>query len=260
MARIRLLFVLCLLLVVAACGKEASPNGGVAANGDKKAAAPHKAMLEVRVDIALDVGSGDDAARIARDATDRAVAAGGFAETLSIGSHGSNLVLRVPPAEIEAVRAILTANGPLAHETRSSRDVTDAVMDLDARVRSAKVEEARLLDLLQNKAGNLADVLAVEKALADVRERIERFETEQRAAHGRVDLAIVAISLNVRGAFDGAPIGRQLIIAGREGVALARATCVLAATTTLRIAPTLLLIALAGFSIVRVVRRARRPA
>lgn len=108
--------------------------------------------------------------------------------------------------------------------------------------------------------GNLADVLAVEKALADVRERIERFETEQRAAHGRVDFAVVAVSLNARGAFDGAPLGQQLAIAAREGISAARTATVLVVTTALRAGPTLLMLGAVVWSILRAVRRIRHRA
>ncbi len=253
MARIRLLFVLCLLLL-AACGKAEAPHAGLPPDGSKEAG-PRKAMLEIRVDIAMDVASADDAAKIARAATDRATAVGGFAESSTMGSGAANLVLRVPVAEIESVRAVLASNGPLAHESRTARDVTDAVMDLDARVKAAKIEETRLLELLQNKTGNLADVLAVEKALADVRERIERLDTEQKAAHGRVDLAVVAVNLHVRGAFEGAPVGQQIVTAAREGVAIARASVIFATTTALRVGPTLLLIAGVAFGVLRIARR-----
>lgn len=256
MARILLLLA---LLLATGCGKASSPTSGADRNAAKETVA-RKTMLEIRVDLAMDVASGDDAARIARAATDRANATGGFAESSTIDAHGSHLVLRVPPAEIESVRAVLAGNGPLARETRSSRDVTDAVLDLDARVKSSKIEEGRLLELLQNKTGNLADVLAVERALADVRERIERLEAEQRAAHGRVDLAVVAVHLNVRGAFDGAPFGQQVALAAREGVMVARTAGVLVVTTTLRAGPTLLLLGAAAWAVARVVRRLRSRA
>lgn len=258
MARIRL-FLLAVFLLATACGKAESPRGSTAASPAKEAVA-RKVMLEIRVDLAMDVAAGEDAARVARAAVDRAVAAGGYAESSTIDASGASLILRVPPAEIEGVRSVLGGYGPLSRETRSSRDVTDAVMDLDARTKSAKVEEARLLELLEHKTGNLADVLAVEKALADVRERIERLESEQRLAHGRVDLAVVAVRLNVRGAFDGAPLGQQLVLAGREGLSAARTVGILLATTTLRALPTLLMLAAVAFGVSRIVRRVRARA
>jgi len=251
------IFVLLVLALLAGCGKAPS-HTGAAPRTEHATAGPRRTMLEVRVDLAVDVGSGDEASRLSRALEARVNGAGGFVESSSIGEGGAHVVLRVPPAEIEGVRGVLAANGPIANESRSARDVTDAVMDLDARVKAAKIEESRLLELLQNKTGNLADVLAVEKSLADVRERIERMETEQRAAHGRVDLAVVDVSLRLRGALDGAPVGQRFVVAGREGVVAAREALILIGTTTLRVGPTLLILCglLAGaFTVVRRVRQ-----
>ena len=256
MAPLRLVL-LALFLVTAACSKEAARGGPApSAKSTEAASGHHQALLEIRVDLSMDIASADHA-KIARAAIERTTAVGGFVESSATDAEGSSLVLRVPTAEVESVRSILAGYGPLGRETRTAKDVTDSVMDLDARVKSSKVEEQRLLELLEKKTGNLADVLAVEKALADVRERIERFETEQRAAHGRVELAVVAVRLNVRGAFDGAPLGQQLAIAAREGVSAARTAGVVLMTTTLRAGPTLLMLAFAAWGIVRVVRRLR---
>jgi hypothetical protein len=258
MARIRwVLFAM--FLVVIGCGKAEAPRNG-APPRTETGKEMRKALLEVSVDLSMDIASPEEASKVAQAAIDRTNALGGFVQNSSIDSSGSILVLRVPTANVDDVRSVLAGHGPIAHESRAARDVTDAVMDLDARVKSAKVEETRLLELLQNKTGNLADVLAVEKALADVRDRIERLETEQKAAHGRVELAVMTVRLHVRGAFDGAPIGQQLIIAGREGVAALKTATVLVATTTLRAGPTLLMFAAMAYGAVRAINamRARR--
>lgn len=254
MAGIRWLIVA--LFLVVGCWKASAPRNGVASSSDT-AKGGRQALLEITVDLALDLASPDEVSRVAHAAVEKTSALGGYAQSSSIDSSGSILVLRVPAKEIDNVRAVIAGYGPLAHENRSARDVTDAVMDLDARVKTSKIEEARLQELLQNKTGNLADVLAVEKALADVRERIERLETEQRAAHGRVDLAVMTVRLDVRGAFDGAPIGQQLFIAGREGISALKTATVLLATTTLRAGPTLLMLGLGAYGVLRIVRRRR---
>ena len=261
---IRVLSLSLVLGALVACGKAESRSAAPAAAAREQAAAagpaaPRKALLEVRLELAADVTSGEDATRLVRALEARTNGAGGYVESSTLGEWGSHLVLRVPTAELDSVRGTLASNGPLSREVRTAKDVTDAVLDLDARVKSAKLEETRLLDLLQNKTGNLADVLAVEKALAEVRERIERMETEQRSAHARVDLAVVDVSLTLRGALEGAPVGQRLIVAGREGVAAAREAVIVVGTTTLRVAPTgLMLFALVAL-IWRTTRSLRSP-
>lgn len=252
------------LFLLVGCGKAADQKAATPSSAGPRtetgAIAPRKAMLEVRVELVADVTSSDDAAKLARALDAKTTALGGYVESSSIAEWGSHLVLRVPTEQIESVRAVLVSNGPLARESRSSKDVTDAVMDLDARVKSAKIEESRLLDLLQNKTGNLADVLAVEKSLAEVRERIERMETEQRAAHARVDLAVVDVSLNLRGSLESAPVGQRFVVAGREGVAAAREAVILTGTTALRVGPTAIILFGLVALVWRTVRRLRvRP-
>lgn len=259
MTRTAMLLLFVLLFV--GCGKAPQHAAtGTAPRTESGTVAPRKAMLEVRLELSADVTSTDDAAKLARDLESKTTSLGGWVESSSIGSGGSHLVLRVPTDQLETVRAVLASRGPLAHESRSAKDVTDAVMDLDARVKTAKVEEARLLELLQNKTGNLADVLAVEKALSEVRERIERMETEQRAAHARVDLAVVDVSLNLRGSLEGGPVGQRFLVAGREGLAAAREAVILTGTTALRAGPTLLLLGGLVALVLRAVRRFRRAA
>src|SRR6185436_4221729 len=103
-------------------------------------------------------------------------------------------------ADLGAVRAALGAGGTIARESVQTTDVTDALADLDARLRSAREEEKRLLKLLEERTGSLNDVLASERALAGVRERIEQLEAQQRVAQGRVDLATVDVWLRSKAA------------------------------------------------------------
>lgn len=234
----------------------AAPSGAGAKN-DAVSQGVRRALLEVRLELAAQVPGADDARRTARALEARAAELGGWVESASVSDAGGHLVLRVPTARLDEVRSVLAATGPIAREARTAKDVTDAVVDLDARAKAAHAEEARLLDLLQTKTGNLADVLAVEKALAEVRERVERLEAEQRAAHGRVDLATVDVSLELRGALDALPLGHQLAVAGREGLVAARETVVLGATTALRVGPTASLLLLVGLPSWRLLRRAR---
>ncbi|MGZ5968094.1 MAG: DUF4349 domain-containing protein [Polyangiales bacterium] len=212
-------------------------------------------MLEIRAQIDVDVGSAKDSSELAAALDTVARESGGFVEQSSTDANGARLTLRVPANDLPNVRALLVGHGVVAHETVSAKDVTDAIADVDARVRSAKVEESRLMVLLEKQTGTLADVLAVEKALADVRERVERLEAEQRTAHGRVDLATIEVNLRILGAMAEAPFSHRLAVAGREGVAFARESAIVATTTVVRVVPTLGPLALAGLALVRLTRR-----
>lgn len=243
-------------LFAVACSKaEPARAGGPAPAAETAKTSSTRAMLEIRGHIEVDVDENDGARKLATALDAHAREVGGFVEQSNLDGRSATLTLRVPTSDLPALRAMLGGQGVIAHETLTAKDVTDAIADIDARVRSAKTEEARLLVLLEKQTGTLADVLAVEKALADVRERVERLEAEQRAAHGRVDLATIEIALRVRGSAEDAPFAHRLAVAGREGVAFAREAAILATTTTVRVAPTLGPLALAAFALSRLAKR-----
>jgi hypothetical protein len=266
--RFRLFLVLFLLAVSAcssACSKVEPPSyRGPAATGSQGGEAKEqtktarRTLLEIRAEMSADVMSAKEGVDLANEVEAKVADVGGFVEASSRSEGGvSDLTLRVPPDKISILRELLAKRAALSHESRSAKDVTDAITDLEARLKAAKAEEARLLEILAKGTGSLADVLAVEKALSETRERIERMEAEQRAAVGRVELATVIVRIYPRGTTSEEPLGHALAVAGREGVALAKAIAVFAMTTTLRLAPTAFPLALVVWSIVRALRRRR---
>lgn len=103
--------------------------------------------------------------------------------------------LRVPSDRAEPFRAELRKLGDTDHESESIEDVTAPLADLDARLRNARAHEKRLLALLEDRSSSLADVVAVEKELASVRETVERLEAEKRVIDTRVAFTTIQLSL-----------------------------------------------------------------
>ncbi|MEO7093798.1 MAG: DUF4349 domain-containing protein, partial [Polyangiales bacterium] len=230
------------------------------ATGEKRTA-----KLEVRAELSIEVESERTALDVARSLESLATAHGGFVELSSMQQVGGedHLVLRVPPSELPAVRAILASaqkDGTVLRETQTTKDVTDALADVDARLHSARQEESRLLKLLDERTGTLADVLAVERALADVRERVERLEADQRVGEGRVALATVDVFLrsHVSPAAD-VSLASRVKNAASDGLLTARDALTGALFVLLRIGPTLALFGGFAFALWSAFRRLRRP-
>ena len=205
-----------------------------------------RAALEVRATFRLQVPSADRTAALARELSALTEASGGYVESASLGDDRlTRLVLRVSPDQIASLRRLLAraAGREALHEELTSTDVTEALADLDARLRTHRAAEARLLALLEQRTGALADVLSVERALVEVRERIERLEAEQRGAQGRVDLATVTVQVERVGDLLSAPLGRQAAEALHDGVTAARVLLVGLLLGALRALPALLVIA-----------------
>ena len=78
----------------------------------------------------------------------------------------------------------------------TAKDVTAEYVDLDARIANQKRLEQRILGVLDEVKGKIADVLEVERQLSRVRETIERLEGKMRYLKDRVSMT--TITLNVR--------------------------------------------------------------
>jgi hypothetical protein len=60
------------------------------------------------------------------------------------------------------------------------------MLDVNARLKNARNTEARLIELLRKRTGDLSDVLAAEREVARVREEIERYDASRRHLADRV--------------------------------------------------------------------------
>jgi len=120
----------------------------------------------------------------------------GYVGQLSVGVDPSglragrtlNADLRVPADQLEATMVDLRKLGRVESETQSAEDVTAQYVDLNARLLNARNTEQRLTDLLRQRTGKLADVLAVETEITRVRGEIERMEAREKNLVNRVAL------------------------------------------------------------------------
>ncbi len=219
------------------------------------------ALLEVHAQIELELTDTKRAKAIAGKLEDFARSNGGYVADSKDDGTSTHMVLRIPAAELRNARAQLAGEGSIVRESEQSIDVTDAIADLDARLRSARIEETRILKLLEEKSGSITDVLAAERALADVRQRVERLEADQRVAQGRVDLATLEITMHRPSALPVEPgVGERISEAAKDGVTGVKIVSMGLVTTGLRAGPTLLFFAAIGGAILLAVRRLRKVA
>lgn len=263
-APIVLVLVLVSFALAAGCSEESLPGDRSAAPGATApgaagggpasgTAAARERTVHVRASLELEGGL-DVAATLAavRDDVERR---GGYLEASARSSDDrAELEIRVPAAELEGLREAIAAHGRVARETEDVEDVTFARIDVDARLRSVREEERRLLALYADRTASLADVLAVERELARVRGEVERLDAESRTLADRV--AMARVSLEVRRApvsFASDPLGT---LAGAAGGGLGAAWTVLVAAVVVALAVTPTLAVLAGLALLA--RRALR--
>lgn len=127
------------------------------------------------------------------------LSAGGYVAASNVAAgdaepREATLTLKIPAFRLDEVLADLGKLGRVRHLSESARDVTEEFYDLEARVRTLEQEEERLLALLQ-RAGNVKDLLEVERELARVRGEAESMQGRLRVLSHQVDLSTVQVSL-----------------------------------------------------------------
>jgi hypothetical protein len=103
--------------------------------------------------------------------------------------------LRVPAAQLSAFLDSCGAVGNVCSSTRSTENRTAEYADLDARLKTLRVEEESLQALLE-KAEDLDTVVALHSYLSDVRYSIERVEASMRGIDSLVSYSTVHLNLS----------------------------------------------------------------
>jgi predicted anti-sigma-YlaC factor YlaD len=126
---------------------------------------------------------------------------GGHIGNLTLGSpadSGQTLqaTLRVPASRLDACLAEIRKLGRVESEQQGGEEVTQQVVDLEARLGNARNTEQRLADILRRSTGKIMDVLAVEKEIDRVRGEIERMQAERKGLADRIDFATLEVRVN----------------------------------------------------------------
>jgi hypothetical protein len=103
--------------------------------------------------------------------------------------------LRIPAPELSAAVSDLKTLGRVETESQSGEEVTHQHEDLVARLRNARSTEQRFRSILEQRTGNVVEVLQVEEGIARVRGEIEGMEAQQQALEHRVDFATIELQL-----------------------------------------------------------------
>jgi hypothetical protein len=109
--------------------------------------------------------------------------------------RSTTMVIRVPSAKLEAFLAGLqNENIYTLSLSKDSKDYSSSYYDKESRVNSLRVQEERLLSMLE-KASDLKTLLELEDRLSTVRYQIESLTREMNYIDSNVDYATVTINL-----------------------------------------------------------------
>lgn len=111
------------------------------------------------------------------------------------GKKQGSLTIRVQADKYDAMLAELAKTGKVMNQNITGRDVTEEYVDAEARQKTQRELEARLLQLLAEKTANLTAVVEVEQKLASVRENIEKTEGRMRMLKDQASFSTITLSI-----------------------------------------------------------------
>lgn len=140
--------------------------------------------------------------RTRSELTEAARERGGFVSGANERRHtarGGNyttgtVTYRVPANEFDAFLATVNDSGTVVSAQQNVEDVTDQVVDLEARLRTLRTERDRLRELYE-QANSTEEVLAVERRLSEVQTEIERAEARLTSLERQVALSTVTVEI-----------------------------------------------------------------
>lgn len=109
-------------------------------------------------------------------------------------TRSAYFIIRVPALSFDSFVSAIASAGQVVNGGSSKEDVTAQFIDMDARLKTLKVQEERLLAILET-AEDLEHIIELEKALSDVRYQIESYESQKRNLESRIEYSTVEVRL-----------------------------------------------------------------
>lgn len=127
-------------------------------------------------------------------------ALGGYIASSASAGYGSGdprveLNLKIPAGKLDRFIESVSAYGVVTEKQLSSEDVTDQLIDADARLKTLTVQESRYRELLV-KATNINQVAEIESKLGEVRIQIEKIAATRKSMADRAVMSELQIVLN----------------------------------------------------------------
>ena len=105
------------------------------------------------------------------------------------------LTIRVPSQQYDSLYSSLSnLSGRVDHKYTNIQDVTERYYDLQARIKNKQVLEQRYIDLLA-KAGEVKDMLEIERQLNEVRTEIESLQGQFNYLSQQVSMSTLQLSI-----------------------------------------------------------------
>jgi hypothetical protein len=185
---------------VAADQDESAGGGGATGSLTATEALPDPSTRVIRTaEVRIEVKKGAFA-EMFRSASSLARSLGGFVQSSSTSSYeegvaSGDVTIRVPVDRYDDALTRLGKLGKVESSAEEGQDVTDQLVDLDARLRSLRAEEAAM-DALLSKAGSIQEILSIRDTTSGIRQQIEQLAAQQASLQDRTTFATIHAELH----------------------------------------------------------------
>lgn len=173
-------------------------------------------------DLRLEVAKGK-VAEIQNRAIALAAENGGYTHSANLADQRADTVLKVPADRLEPVLDGLAALGKKQSQSVSGEDVSAEFVDLEARLRHWRAQEAVFLDLM-TRAKSIPDTIQIQQQLSQIQAQVEQIEGRRRFLDGQTAYSTIHLGLVESGTAAPVPEPEQSTLAAAwedsTGVAL----------------------------------------
>lgn len=131
--------------------------------------------------------------------SDYAKANEGFVVSSNVYKQGVGLsghvTIRIPSEKFDEKIDDIKEMGEVTSESVNGQDVTEEYVDLEAQMKNLKATETQFLEIMR-RAYKIEDVLAVQRELTNVRDRIERIEGRMKYLTQSASLSTLTVHLS----------------------------------------------------------------
>ena len=125
---------------------------------------------------------------------------GGYTSSVNLSTNGSyvnnNITIRIPNEKLDSLLDDITKEAThVDHKRITSTDVTEEFVDLKIRLETKKQVRDRYIDILQNKAKTVEEILSSEERIRVIQEEIESKEGRLRYLSNQVSLSTIHLEI-----------------------------------------------------------------
>lgn len=166
-------------------------------SNESTAVAANRKLIRT-VSLSLETKTYDD---LMSDITKRITECGGYLENMDANTRYNStnrdayMTIRIPVTKLDSFLGQVSEISNVVSRSESTEDVTLSYVDMESHRDALKIEQERLLALLEN-AENLTDILEIEGRLTEVRYELEYMESQLRTYDNLVEYATVHLNIS----------------------------------------------------------------